>query len=288
MKRRRWVWVVFFMLSAYAQAADTWLKVAAPKFTLYSNSNAEEALASANEFQVFIYSFTEIFPVDAKALPPLTIVLFKRSKDFKDFRPLAPNGKPRDNVAGYFARRASWAVFGMVGSELDEELRKTIQHEGVHWLLRSYDIPNPPWLEEGLAEVFSTFSVTRKGQVEWGRSIPELAALLQAEDPLPLRRLFSISQNDPLFNESMRTSLFYAGSWAFVHYMLFSEEARTKPLFENYMKAMRSGERTEEGLRETFNAGFEEVDKKLLSRYALDSPDLCRQREGTWPTTPRM
>ena len=26
----------------------------------------------------------------------------------------------------------------------------------------------------------------------------------------------------------------------------------------------------------------------MVSRYALDSPDLCRQREGTWPTTPRM
>ncbi len=264
MKRAKRLLLGCVMLAAVARA-ETWIKVVAPKFTLYSNAASDEALAAANEFQPFIGALGELLPMDPKALPPLSIVLLRREKDFKPYRPLAPNGKPRD-VAGFFSRLPSWAVFGLSGPELDDDLRRTIQHEGVHWFLSGYDVPNPPWLEEGLAEVFSTFAITKKGQAEWGRGIPEHAVLLQTKEPLPLKRLLAVSSGDPLFNENLRTGLFYAGSWAFVHYMLFSEQARTQPLFEAYMKAFRSGMHPDEAFGAAFGAGYERMDK-VLAHY---------------------
>ena len=51
-------------------------------------------------------------------------------------------------------------------------MRRTIFHEGVHWFLSGTKTRNPVWLDEGLAEVFSTFRA-EKDRAAWGQAIPE-------------------------------------------------------------------------------------------------------------------
>lgn len=242
-------------------AAEKWQKVVAPQFTLYSSAKSSETLRMAAEFQQFIGALGEIVRVDARTLPPLTIVIFDREKEFRPFRPTKPNGKPWD-VAGFFSRQDGWSVFGLAGTGLDDDLRRTVFHEGVHWFLSGFDLPNPPWMEEGLAEVFSTFAV-EKGRRKWGQPIAEHVLVLRGTKPMPLERLLAVSRTDPLFNESQRTGLFYAESWAFVHYLLFGEHNQSRTLFNEYLKAFRSGVHPDDSFKAVFNKDYAGMDREL-------------------------
>lgn len=244
-------------------SAATWQKVVTPQFTLYSSGKSADALRVAQEFQQFIGALREIVRINPRALPPLTIVMFDRDKEFRPFRPRRPNGKPWD-VAGFFSRQEGWSVFGLSGVGLDDEVRRTVFHEGVHWFMSSFDLPNPPWLEEGLAEVFSTF-VVEKGKREWGQPIGVHVQVLHSSNPLPLERLLSVSRTDPLFNESQRTGLFYAESWAFVHYLLFGEHNRERTLFNEYLKAFRRGVHPDESFRTVFKKDYAGMDRELFN-----------------------
>jgi len=177
--------------TATAVQSENWLKIVAPQFTLYTPAKSAEALRTAEEFQQFISALREIVLVDVRTLPPLTIVMFSREKDFRPFRPRRPNGKSW-NVAGFFSRQEGWSVFGLAGATMDEDVRHTVFHEGVHWFLSGSELPNPPWLEEGLAEVFSTFTV-QNNRRRWGQPIANHVLELRSVRPLPLERLFTCS-----------------------------------------------------------------------------------------------
>jgi hypothetical protein len=240
---------------------EKWQKIIAPQFTLYSPGRSDDVLRVATEFQQFIGSLGDVIHVDSRTLPPLTIVIFDREKNFRPFRPLKPNGKPWD-VAGFFSRQEGWSVFGLAGTDMDEDLRRTVFHEGVHWYLSGSDRPNPIWMEEGLAEVFSTFAV-KKGRREWGQPIADHVVTLRSSSPLPLEKLLSVSRSSPLFNETQRTGLFYAESWAFVHYLLFGEHNQKRTLFNDYSKAFRSSALPEDTFKTVFKKDYAGMDREL-------------------------
>ena len=245
-------------------AAENWVKVTAPQFTLYSSAKSTDALQVAEEFQQFIDALGEILTVDTRRLPPLTIVMFSHSKEFRAFRPRRPDGKPWD-VAGFFSRQEGWAVFGLGGARLDQDVRRTVFHEGVHWYLSGSEYSCPAWLEEGLAEVFSTF-VMAKNHREWGQPIPDHIATLRSLQLMPLERLLSVSHTDPLFNEMQRTSLFYAESWAFAHFLLFGEHNGERKLYNEYVRLFRSGIHPDDAFRNAFKKDYLTMDREL-SRY---------------------
>ncbi|HEY4248886.1 MAG TPA: DUF1570 domain-containing protein [Lacunisphaera sp.] len=254
-------WGLAFILPANGR--EKWQKIVAPQFTLYSPGRSADVLRVATEFQQFIGSLGDVIQVDPRTLPPLTIVIFDRDKDFRPFRPLKPNGKPWD-VAGFFSRQEGWSVFGLAGTDMDEDLRRTVFHEGVHWYLSGSDLPNPVWMEEGLAEVFSTFAV-KKGRREWGQPIDNHVITLRSSSPLPLEKLLSVSRSSPLFNETQRTGLFYAESWAFVHYLLFGEHNQDRTLFNDYSKAFRSNALPEDTFKSVFKKDYAGMDRELYA-----------------------
>lgn len=249
------------LLSTTAIATPTWQKVVAPEFTVYSSGSAKETLRTAEDLQQFIAALQSILPVDPRALPPLTVVLFGRDREFRDYRPKQPNGKPA-NVAGFFSRREGWAVFGLSTATLDDEVRETVYHEAVHWFTSGYDLPNPPWLEEGIAEVFSTFQV-KDGKVTWGEAIDYHVTVLSQQKPLSMVRLLNISPSDPLFNESQRTGQFYASSWAFVHYLLFGQNGMSRAVLSNYLKLSHLAAHPDDTFKQAFGGDYQTMDRQL-------------------------
>lgn len=240
---------------------EVWLKVVAPQFILYSSGKSDEALRVAREFQQFIAALEEVRQIDTKTLPPLTIVMFSKDRDFEAFRPLRPDGKPGD-ASGFFSRQDGWAVFGFAGKELDADVRHTVFHEGVHWFLSGSKFQNPLWIEEGLAEVFSTFAVAQNRR-KWGTPIFGHIKIFERMQPMPMKELAKISRSDPVFNETRHTGLFYAESWAFVHFLLFGEHNRGQTLLEDYVTACQSGISPDEAAKSVFKLDYRGMDRAL-------------------------
>ena len=76
------------------------------------------------------------------------------------------------------------------------------------------------WLNEGLAEYYSTYALAANGKrADIGRPIPRHVALLR-ERFLPITQLIGVERSSELYNEGDRQSIFYAEAWALTHYLM--------------------------------------------------------------------
>ncbi len=246
-----------------ALAKDTWLRVTEPEFTLITSLPEKGATVWANEFAQYVAALRSYFRNGDRALPPLTIVIFARDRDFEKYRPLGANGKPQE-VTGFFCRHQSWAVAGLAGADASASVRHTVFHEGVHWFLSFQNQVNPVWLDEGLAEVFSTFATT-KTQAEWGRAIENHVALLRSE-AVPIEEVLFTAHADLFGDDSLRTGLVYAKSWAFVHFLIYGKHDLPRGALSNYADLMQRGVAGEEAFRRAFGKSYRDMDR-LLDGY---------------------
>jgi hypothetical protein len=256
---------VFAPVRGVAAAKDErWLRVGTEDFTIITSLREKEAQAWAAEFAQYIAALRNYFHADQLRLSPLTVVVFARERDFERYRPLDAKGKPLE-VAGFFSRPQSWAVAGLAGAGVSEEVRRTIFHEGVHWFLSGEETVNPVWLEEGLAEVFSTFRVNGQ-QAEWGHAIEQHVGLLRRGYPEPLERLL-FTGHDALFgDDDLRTSMVYAQSWAFVHFLIYGQHGIPRRALSNYTGLVQTGIKLDEAFRQAFGKSYGEMDR-LLAEY---------------------
>jgi tetratricopeptide (TPR) repeat protein len=264
---RGWAAIVAWFAACGATSVakeETWLRVTSPEFTLITSLNQKEATAWAGEFAQYVAALRSYFVNGQRQLAPLTIVVFAREKDFEKYRPLGSNGKPQE-VAGFFARHESWAVAGLGSVDVSADTRRTIFHEGVHWFLSQQDRRNPVWLEEGLAEVFSTFDVT-KTQAEWGKAIEPHVGLLRTTAGLPLEQLLFTAHDEIFGDDSLRTSLVYAKSWAFVHFLIYGKHGIPREALVTYADLAQSGMNPDEAFRRAFGKSYLQIDN-LLDAY---------------------
>ena len=257
-----------------ALARETWRKVSTPEVTVVTTLGAKEATAWASEFVQYIAALRNFLGDRRAPLPTLTIVVFAQERDFQRYLPLSgPGGSPLP-VGGFFVRHESWAVVGMP-ARVSEETRRTIFHEGVHWFLSTSDTRNPVWLEEGLAEVFSTFHADRE-MAEWGRAIEGHGRLLRSAPLLPLKQLLRTAQRELFGNDRMRTSLVYAEAWAFVHYLMFGQHDIPPRAMAGYLEALSSGMPPDEAFRKVFGRTYAEMDQQLRTYLADGQYHLAR------------
>ena len=260
-------------------ARETWLKLSTPEITVITTASPKEATTWAMEFTQYIAALRSFFGNSRAELPALTIVVFSRVGDFQRYLPLfAPGGKPQP-VGGFFARHESWAVVG-VPAWVSDETRRAIFHEGVHWFLSASHTRNPIWLEEGLAEVFSTFHA-EKDTAEWGRSIDDHVRLLRAVALPPLEKLLHTAQSELFGDDRARTGIVYAESWAFVHFLMFGKHDIPRNGISRYLEEISSGTNPDEAFRKIFGRTYAEMDLLLRAylgdgRYYIGKQPLAR------------
>lgn len=248
--------------AAPASAKESrWLSVSAPEFTLFTDLSEKEAKAYAEEFSQYIAALQRYIPVNQRLLPPLNIVIFATQREFDRYRLRDASGKMLE-VAGYFSRRESWASIGLGGAQMDEDVRRTVFHEGVHWFLSAFEQARPVWLEEGLAEVFSTFQLSKK-KGEWGHPIPYHVLMLGQTGLLPIEKLLFYPRELLFHGDSLHTGIIYAQSWALVHFLTFGDNGLPPGAFSNYLKLSRTGMHPDEAFTQAFGGDYQSVDKKF-------------------------
>ena len=265
--RWRRAWLTLLAVCSVTHAAsneDQWLKLTTPDFDVVTSLKEKEAKAWAGEFAQFIAAMRRYFPDGKRRLPPLTVVIFARERDFAGYRPRGTDGKPQA-MAGFFSRRAGSAVAGLASPNESEELRRIIFHEGTHWFVSSFDRQQPVWLEEGLAEVFSTFEV-EKGKAKWGSPVDDHVRVLREQPRLPISRLLAVGQGELFHGSSAQTGIVYAESWAFVHYLIFGQHKMPRKVLDDYVDLSRTALDPDEAFKRAFGRTMAEMDRDF-GRY---------------------
>ncbi len=125
-------------------------------------------------------------------------------------------GKPADEVAGYFLSAADINYLTMVAELRDDIPYAVVFHEYVHALMSDNLRGAPLWVREGLAEYYSTFEVAEGGKKVWlGKPRTDHARLLRGQTWLPLQELFAAREDSPHYNEAGQRGLFMLsrGHW---------------------------------------------------------------------------
>jgi hypothetical protein len=152
--------IMRFLLAALScavapySADGTWHQMNAEHYRVLSQLNDRDTAAWVRQYDQFIASTSTMLTINLKALPPLTVLLFSRDRDFVPYKLSRPNGRTAA-VAGQFIRRPSWSVIGLAQDAEDENTRQTIFHEGAHWLMSVDPTRQPPWFSEGIMNLFS-------------------------------------------------------------------------------------------------------------------------------------
>lgn len=235
---------------AGAQAPASKSRVRTPHFTVLSNRTAADAEHVAAALEAFRTAFARLVPqARVDPLAPVTVFAFDQ---FSAYEPWAPRFDHRAvRVAGSFIGNARANYLALM---LDEGPRawNVAYHELTH-LIVSQSMERPPaWFNEGIAEFYSTFTLTPdRDEAEVGHLMPDHLVLLRRERWVPLDDLLDVTTASPLYNESDKRSMFYAESWALVHYLFSQGPARTAQLFD-YLARTAEGQGSPSAFRAAF------------------------------------
>jgi tetratricopeptide (TPR) repeat protein len=253
-------------LRAGGAAASRFTRLRTPNFVLIGENGDRPLRRVAERMEQFREVFGRVFPSTKQAMPaPIIVHVFGSKRDYQPFMPLY-NGK-RVDVGGYF-QQADGAYYITLSTEAGEYAYPTIFHEYVHLLVGNALAEVPVWFNEGLAEYYSTFEISGDRSAKLGRVKEEHVFDLR-ERFIPLTELLAVDHASPLYNEGSRRGVFYAESWALVHYLLIGN-AKRKGQLATYLQKHADGVPSSQAVREAFGVTEAELEKELR-RYVQQS-----------------
>jgi tetratricopeptide (TPR) repeat protein len=263
MKRFPTFLAVLFVLAIVCQnssvcAKDTWTSIRSKDFSLIGNVSEKDLRQVGVRLEQFREVFSRLFTKTNLSSPvPTTVIVFKSDSSYRPF-------KPNENTAGYFQAGPDVNYITLTTEVRGEQSPFTvIFHEYTH-LLVDNNVRNPPtWFNEGLAEYYSTFSITDDQKVELGRPIASHVFRLRENKILPLRTLFQVDQKSPYYNERDKQSIFYAESWVLMHYLIMGKNAQRRAQLSKFVDLIGAGVPMEQAFQQAFQTTFETMEKEL-------------------------
>jgi tetratricopeptide (TPR) repeat protein len=264
------MFLVILPQQQWANAKDTWTSIQSKNFFLVGNANEKEIKQVAVRLEQFREVFTHLFPKVKFTTPvPTTVVVFKSDSSFKPF-------KPGPNIAGYFQPGQDVNYIS-----LTTELQGTqnpftvIFHEYIHLLVNNTMSNAPVWFNEGLAEYYSTFTISDDQKIVLGNPIGNHVFLLRQNKMLPLRTLFQVDHKSPHYNERNKQSIFYAQSWALTHYLIVGKAGRAEQLGV-FIDKISSNVPMEQAFQDAFQMSIETMEKELREYVRQDRYNILR------------
>jgi tetratricopeptide (TPR) repeat protein len=244
-------------------AADSWVSVRSPRYLFVGNAPAADVRRAAARFELFAAAFSELFPaLGAHDSVPTRVFVFKDYESFRPFRPLY-DGETAD-FKGYFQSGADVNHICVPLALANEDSQQVQNHEAVHLLLAATARRVPDWLNEGLAQYYSTLKVSDGGGVTLGSPVARHAALLRQAKLLPPARLFRIDRGSRDYRTGAGRDLFYAQSWALTHYLASTDGGRGHLRLFRFLEMLASGMTVEESLKRAFDLDYATLEEKLF------------------------
>lgn len=248
-----------------------WKRIRTAHFEAVSNAPVEsvtEILIQLEAFHRFLV--TDILALKTTSPVPTLVYLFKDDRSFSKVTPRRADGGKRP-VAAFFAQFPDRNFIVMPLERDSRKALRLIYHEYFHYVIHCNDPATPPWMSEGLAEFYSTFEVDPlSGQCNIGRPIDNHILWLRGERPLPLAQIIPPGEAAKVMNgkDNRRIALFYAESWALVHYLMISQETRRQPQLRDYLAAVQKGLSAEQAFQSAFRATYADMDRELKAYIA--------------------
>jgi hypothetical protein len=262
---------LLLVLGIPSRASDrnqNWIEIRSPHFIVLSNAGEKEGRHVAAQFENIRALFHAVFSKARVDPGKPTIIFALRNEDsLKIFLPsygANPNAK---KLAGLFLARPdmNFALVRTDASSTASNEYHTLYHEYTHSILRMNFRGLPLWLDEGFAEFYGSTRFDSH-TASFGMPDANLLGLLQREQLIPVATLVSTDSSSPLYNAREHSGMFYAESWAIVHYFMLSPDVKKDALLDKFLAALQSTDDPIEAARQSFGDLRKLADK--LETYA--------------------
>jgi tetratricopeptide (TPR) repeat protein len=237
---------------ACASQPALWVEARSSHFEVYSEAGAASARARLAEFERLHEFFDEnkllrLVRGESFRPQPLRIVEFRSIEGYRAFRL-----RPTADAYYVFAERKAYIVL----PELRSQEFNTAAHEYAHFFLQTAGLKLPPWLNEGLAEFFSTVRVTDHG-CSLGGVLPRRMEALKRREWIPLGQLLALPEATSAFQSRDEAGMFYAESWALTDFLLQSPAYASH--FRDLLAALNSAAPSARVLSEIYGRSLEAI-----------------------------
>ncbi|OYW05843.1 MAG: hypothetical protein B7Z61_04750 [Acidobacteria bacterium 37-71-11] len=268
---RRWISLVsFLMLPVVAAAApapeiikmpgelERWVQVKADEFVIFSNAGKSKTKEIAEHLLRFRAALAKASKLPIHSPLPISVYAFKSTSAFAPYRDIILERRAK-NVAGFFIH--AWdgplIVFDASGRWSAEHV---IYHELTHAFIGNQGVSVPLWLREGAADFYAAFAI-QDGSAKIGLPTGQIA-LLRKREWVPLAEVLAADSRSPLYTDAKRAPLFYAESWAMVHY-LYADCPQRRGQLASYLEQLAAGRSDEQAFASAFGTGFDAFEKEL-------------------------
>jgi tetratricopeptide (TPR) repeat protein len=273
---RKSPWSVAFValaaaLGAPGSTAERWVEARSPSFRVVFDGSQKDARRVLREFEEVRALLHDAWPGIGLATPrPVTILAVRDEDELGTLLPAFWEAKGTFRPAGLFvsAPDRNWVAVRMDAARLREgdaagdNPYLVVFHEYVHVALRTNFRALPAWLSEGLAEFWGNATI-EGDRVYEGRPVSHHVRTLRQRTLLPLASLLAVEGSSPGYSEQDRATLFYAQSWALVHYLMLGSEARRGQV-NRFVALLQGGQEAAAAAGEAFG-DIEALDRELQS-----------------------
>ena len=249
---RRFLPVVLLSIGS-AQAilpAEPWLKIHSTNFELFTTAGEKKGREAILYFEQVRGLFNKLAGSGSGPATPVRIIAFTSEKEYKPYR-------FNESADAYYqgSRERDYIVMKSIAPEN----YPVAIHEYVHLIVRHSGLDLPLWLNEGIADVYSTLKPD-SGKVRFGDILPGWVRELRTGKWLDIETLLAVDYQSPLYNEKQKSGAFYAESWALAHMLYLSNDYRGK--FGEFLSQVKPDD--------SQGAVFQQVYGKSLSQLQTD------------------
>ena len=256
------------MQASAREREEEWTSVQSKNFLLVGNAKESDIRKVALRLEQFREAYLRTLPVEhIDSSVPLTVLVFKDDVAYRPFEPLYSGQST--GVVGFFQSNPDVDYITLSVDRRHVRSADALAfHEYVHLLVRNSFGHAPLWFNEGLAEYYSTFEISNGNKkVTLGRALGYRVQTLRERELLPLETLFKIDEQSPYYTEQEKRNLFYAQSWALVHYLL---SGNRRIQLSTYLELLGKGINVEDAFRQAFQADFATIEAELRAYLILN------------------
>jgi tetratricopeptide (TPR) repeat protein len=269
---------------ATSSDAAGWVGFSTPHFELYTTNDETTAYEAVQRFEVLHDFFQQLgMPGGLPNTTPqskVRVIAFRSAREFS-----AHQVSPA--ACAYYQRTRAGDYIVM--QDLEPDHYQVGVHEYTHFLFRGSGLKLPLWLNEGLAEFYSSLE-SRNGQVIVGRPPYGRLRTLRTQSWITLKTLFSAGQASPYYTQADKMAIFYAESWALTHMLAMQSDYASQ--FPRLLSLISSGTPALEAVQILYHKNPDQLISDLNDylqqrQLPVRAVNLAASRPASYPGEPQ-
>jgi tetratricopeptide (TPR) repeat protein len=246
-----WLLTLLIFCALHSWGDEQWLRIKSPNFEIYTTAGQRDGRDLIRRFEQVRGFYMKALSLSLSDSRPVCIIAFRSDKEYEPY-------SPKDFAAAFYLPgfRREFIVMKGAGSEY----YIPAVHEYTHLLVKQSGITVPLWLNEGLAQFYSTME-ERGGRIVVGKPIPNVGDTLANEKWIDLRAIFAAGPDSALYNDKKQAGMFYAESWALTHMLWQGANYRAKT--PEMLNLLAAGSEPQAAFQQAYGKSLDKVQSEL-------------------------